>query len=224
MRKLAIAILVILALLIPVGTAAGLTVKNEQVSPGDYYVDWITGMDKDYNLKVDMTSDKAVDVFIFSYNMYWGPYKNNSNFIPTYQMLNTTAAKFTWVCPDDQTYCLVIDNRLDNITGSATPSGGATISYTRSDPLEKALEELGNAISTVCIAAGAIVVIIIVVIIVVYVMAARKKKAQPLQPLAPAPAYGQPQFGQPGYGQPPQQSYQPPPGQYQPPPPPPGSL
>jgi len=220
MKKYALAAFIIVAMLLPMTAVADKTIKNEQVAAEDWYIDWINGIGSGDTLKVDATSDKPVDVFILSYNTYWGPYKNNTNFIPTYQILNTTTAKFTWTCPDDQSYCLVFDNRINNLTGSANPSGAATISYTRTDPLEKALEELGTAISTFCLAVVAIVVIIFVVIVVIILLVRKKKKPVEAPPGAAQGAmYGtptQPQGYQPAPGQ-----YQQQPGQYAPPPPPP---
>jgi hypothetical protein len=176
------------------------------------------------NIRVSVTSNKPIDVFIMTtadYGAGLGP-KYPGNFTPTFEVLNTTSTVFNFTIPDSGAYVVVVDNEVNNINGSANPTDTVTFSYIRTDD-DDHIAPIVAAISLFCISVVSVLVIIFIVVIVIIVIAARKKKAQPPQPFAPAPAYGQPQYGQPQYGQPAQQPYQPPPGQYQPPPHPPGS-
>jgi hypothetical protein len=224
MKRIIALVALVLILLVPLTvTAIEKTVKNETIDKDDYYSDWMLGVSKGQEVKIDITADKNIDVYIVSLSQYIADYP--ANFTPQYKVLNTQSAKFTWKQPDDQSYYLLVDNEVNNISGSANPTGPVVFSMTRSDPLSQSVQDAATAFSLMCIGVIAVIVIIVVVIIVVIIMVLKKKK-EPQAPQQPYPQqpYQQPPPQQPYYQQPPQQP-QGPPGQYQPPPPPPpGSM
>lgn len=209
-----------MCLLTPVDIISAKTnVKNETVNENDHYSDWLFGVSKGDKIDIDVTSTGNIDIYIISNNQYWSGYLGiYSNFTPTFQMLNVTTAHFSWTKPDDQSYCLVIDNRVNDIEGSANPVGPVTISLTRSDPFSENVQAAGEALSFFCLAVIVILIVIVVLIIVGIVIYVKRKsqKTPPLQPYPQQQYYQQqPQYVPVQY--PPQYPQQPPQPPYYPP-------
>jgi hypothetical protein len=221
-RFFALAALLVI-LLVPSMTAAMDITAHETVYAGNVYQTPILFLEKDQSLKVTVTSNIPIDVYVTSQMVV------DANITAVYSKLNTMSAKFTWKNPDTGTYFLVVDNANNtNIPGSANPTGTANVTIVHSEPFTETVAEAVAFAGMMCIALVAVAIIIVVVIIVVIVLLVRKKKgpaaAPPAQPYQQQPYYQQPPPMQP---QPPMQppgQYQPPPGQYQPPPPPPGQY
>jgi hypothetical protein len=216
-RAITLAALVVL-LLVPSMAAAIDTTDHETIDAGDFSYWPILLIQKDQSLKVTVTSDKQIDVYITNQMVY------DANITAVYSKLNTVSAKFTWKCPETGTYFLVVDNANNtNIPGSANPTGPANVTVIHSEPFSEAVAGAVLFAGMVCIAIVVVAIIIVVVIIVVIVMLVKKKKqpnAAPPQPYQQQPYYQQPPPQQPQQPQPPMQ----PPAQYQPPPPPPGQY
>jgi len=225
--KRSVALAALLAvLLVPSMASAADTTDHETVGAGDFYQTPVIFLQTGQSLKVTVTSDKPIDVYISSQMVV------DSNITATYSRLNTKEAKFTWKNPDVGTYFLVVDNANNtNIPGSANPTGPANVTIVHSEPFTETVTQAVMFAGMMCIALVVVAIIILVVIILVIYLLLKKKNepaaTPPAQPYQQQPYYQQPP---PMQSQPPMQppaQYQPPsppPGQYQPPPPPPGGL
>jgi len=219
-RYIALAALLVV-LLVPAAASATDVTDHETIDVGDVYQTPILFLSEGKSLKVTVTSDKNIDVYITNSMVY------DANITALYSKLNTKSTSFTWKNPEIGTYFLVVDNANNtNIPGSANPTGPAIVTVVHSEPFGEAVEQAALFAGMMCIAIVVVVVIIVVVIIVVIYMLVKKKKepaaAPPPQPYAqppyqPPPGQPQPPMQPPGQYAPPP----PPPGQYQPPPPPP---
>jgi len=228
MKRLVLAVLALLLLLFPLTVTADIERKNETIAMNGYATEPIIIIGSNKDVKVTVSSNASVDVYIISVSEL---FDYPSNFTPAYQKLATTSTSFTWKMPDSDLYYLAVDNELNNISGSADPKGPVVVSYKWSGvTIEEAAKAVAWWASMVCISLILIILIVIVVVIVVVLKVSQKKgPATPPQ----QPYYGQP-MGQQSYQPAPQQPGQnappqpppggpaaPPPGQYAPPPPPP---
>jgi hypothetical protein len=219
-RQIALAALLVV-LLVPSIASAVDTTNHDTIDVGDFYQTPVIFLQTGQSLKVTVTSDKPIDVYISSQMVI------DANITAVYSKLNTMSAKFTWKNPDVGTYFLVVDNANNtNIPGSANPTGPANVTIVHSEPFTETVAQAVLFAGMMCFALVAVAIIILIVIIVVIILLVRKKKepaaAPPMQPYQQAP-YQQPPMQPQAPMQPPGQ-YQPPPGQYQPPPPPPGQY
>jgi hypothetical protein len=222
MKKYALAALCLVLLLVPMTVTAHRNYPDESIGANKSFSDDIHLFTMGENIRVSLTSDKPVDVYIMTtadYGSGLGP-KYPGNFTPAFEVLNTTSTVFNWTIPDAGLYVVVIDNEVNNINGSANPTGTVTFTYVRTDD-DDHTAAIVAAISLFCLSVVAVLVIIFVVILVIILLVRRKNKPVQAPPgSAQVPMYGGPQ----------QQAYQlqvpiqnpppPQPGQYAPPPPP----
>ena len=209
-------------LLIPMTVTAHRNYPDESIGANKSFSDDVHLFKMGENIRVTVTSDKPIDVFILTtadYGTGLGP-KYPGNFTPTFEVLNTTSTVFNFTIPDSGSYVVVVDNEVNNINGSANPTGTVTFSYVRTDD-DDHTAAIFTAISLFCLSVVAVLVIIFLVIVAIAVLVRRKNKPVQTPPgSAQVPMYGGPQ----------QQVYQPlapvqnpfpeHPGQYTPPPPP----
>lgn len=182
---------------------------------GQYESEMLLGLEEDEEIEVTVTvtspSEGKVDVYILSSSEYHSRYPSKI-FYPAVAWENITTTTFTFNCPDDQTYYLVIDNDDNARANDAVPTGSVTVDYEYDDPFAATLKDIEEgfwAVWWMCIA-GIIVAVVIVVLIIVFIFYLVVKKEKP--PQYP-PQYQQYPQAQPGYPQYPQQPYQGPPQQ-----------
>jgi len=218
MGRTILALMALALLMVPAAVTADVDETNLSVDMKDNYRDMIILLHIGSEIKVTVTSNASVDVYILTSTEYYTNYP--TDFTAAHKVLNTKSTTFTWKLPTGDTYFVVVDNDFNYIPGSADPTGEVVISYHRSGAsAEDGVQQAAWYAGMACIGIIVILVIIVVVIIVVIVMV-MKKKDHPVQ--GPPPGYAPPV---------PQQSYQPAPGQYYPqqpgqyapPPPPPGA-
>jgi hypothetical protein len=222
MRKYALAAICLVLLLVPMTATAHRNYPNESVGVNKSFSDDIYRFKQGEEVKVDVVSDLPIDVYIMTtvdYGSGLGP-KYPGNFTPAFSVLNTTRTVFNWTVPDSKQYVIVVDNAVNNINGSANPSGTVTMTYIRTDNDDHG-EALVEAISLFCIGVVAVIAIIFVVVIIIVLIARRRNKPVQAPPGSAQGSYGMPTPSQ-GY-QPAPAQYPQQPGQYAPPPPPPGS-
>jgi hypothetical protein len=225
MKKYIFVALCLVFLMIPMTVTAHRNYPNESIGANKSFSDDVHLFKMGENIQVTVTSDKPIDVFIMTtadYGAGLGP-KYPGNFVPKFEVLNTTSTTFNFTIPDNGSYVVVVDNAVNNINGSANPKGTVTFSYVRTDD-DDHTAAIVTALSLFCLSVLAVIIIIFVVITAVAVLVRRKNKPNQAPP-------GTAQFPM---GGPQQQVYQPPapvqnqsqvyPGQYMqytPPPPPP---
>ncbi len=217
MRRTILALMALALLMAPAAVTADVDETDENLPMNDNYRDMILLMNTGDEIKVTVSSNASIDVYVMTNSQYFDDYPNN--FTPAHKVLNTKSTTFTWKISSSDVYYVVVDNEVNNIAGSANPVGPVVFSYHRSGATaEEALEQAAWYASMFCITVVVVIIIIVVVIIVVIVKLV-KKKDTPVQ--APPPAY-YPPAPQQGYQPAPGQYYPQQPGQYAPPPPPPG--
>jgi hypothetical protein len=189
---------------------------------GDYESEMFIGLEEDEEIEVTVTVTSPVngkvDVYILSSSEYHSRYPTKT-FYPALAKENITTTTFTFECPDDQTYYLVIDNEDNARANDAVPTGSVTVDYEYDDPFAATLKDIEEgfwAVWWMCIA-GVVIAVVIVVVIIVLIFYFLFKKDKPPQYPAQYQQYPQAQIGYPGY---PQQPYQGPPQQPPSPPPP----
>jgi len=219
MKKYALAALCLVILMIPMTVTAHRNYPNESIGANKSFSDDVHLFKMGENIRVTVTSDKPIDVFIMTtadYGAGLGP-KYPGNFVPTFEVLNTTSTVFNFTIPDNGSYVVVVDNEVNNINGSANPKGTVTFSYIRTDD-DNHTAAIVTALSLFCLSVLAVMVIIFLVIVAVAVLVQRKHKAVQAPPgTAQFPMGGpQPQVYQPQA--PVQNSFPAYPGQYTPPP------
>lgn len=217
MRRTTLALMALALLMVPAAAMADVNETDKALSMNDNYTDPIIILNTGDEIKVTVTSNASIDVYILTSTEFITHYP--TNFTAAHKVLNTKSTTFTWKKPTADMYYIIIDNEVNNIAGSANPVGPVVFSYHRSGATaEEALEQAAWYASVFCITVVVVIIIIVVVIIVVIVKLVKKKDA-PVQ--APPPAY-YPPAPQQGYQPAPGQYYPQQPGQYAPPPPPPG--
>lgn len=210
MRRILLAALVLVTLLVPLTVTADVDVTDRTIDMNSYYSDPIIVLNSNNEVKVTVTSNSSVDVYIVALMEFLN---YPGNFSPEYKQLNTKSTTFTWKVPTTGTYYVIVDNEVNNIPGSATPTGPVVISYHRTgQTIEEAAQAVVWYASILCISVIVVIVVVVVVIVLVVIKLSRKKEQPPQQMYAQPGVPPQPYYQQP----PPQQ-----PGQYSPPPPPP---
>lgn len=147
--------------------------RGDTIDINSYYLDDVSLLGTTNEVNVTVISNASIDVYIITPDDLAMRYPDH--FSPVFKRLNTTHASFTWKKPNNAKYLVVVDNEVNNITGSADPTGSVVFFYESTRvPGE---DVIGAAVSWgVAICSVMSLVIAIVIAVVVYLLMFKGKK------------------------------------------------